>query len=75
MLIIHGRCGTYMTFADTDEVENLINNLKDMMDTKEQPLVYGKASDSISTREFDEEYKLMQEMIANDLTMRARGGG
>ena len=74
MLIITGKCGNYMTFADTDEVENLIENLTKMMDTGEQPLVYGWTTNRALRPDWDEEYKQVKGMIANDLIMKARQG-
>lgn len=73
MLVISGKCGNYISFSDTDEVENMIENLKKMMDTGEKVLLYGWSSDKTPDGEFDKEYKLIKEMFENDFLVRLSG--
>ncbi len=68
MMIMSGGCGTYMSFSNADEVENLILNLQVMLETNELPLVYGWRTLNANKKVFDQEYKSVK-------TMRARAGG
>ncbi len=71
MIVISGNCGNYISFGHKRELENLIENLKDMLEKDSgDPHIYGWASDAISRVDFNREFALMKEMIANDLQAR-----